>query len=277
MRRATAWLISLVLAAPAAVGQTAPAPACPKEMVRVANYCVDRWELSLLEATSRRPLSPYYPPHPKLLARVHSVWQVERATLGDDEARALPLPIVPSWQRGDFRIAAASSAGVVPQGYLTYHLAKRACEAAGKRLCTEAEWTTACRGSAGLKYPYGAHYVAGRCNIHRAIHPAHVLHGSSAVGHTDPRLNLVLERTGQALDPLLRPTGTTPGCASVWGDDAIYDMVGNLDEWIEDPNGTFVGGFYARVSTKGCEAKIAGHSAVYYDYSTGARCCKDAS
>jgi hypothetical protein len=277
MRGVAPWLSAVLLATTAAAGQPPPPKTCPAEMVRVGSYCVDRWEISLVEATSRQPLSPYYPPHPKLLARVHAVWQVERTTLGDEEARAMPLPIVPSWQRGDFRIAAVSAAGVVPQGYLTYHLAKRACEAAGKRLCSEAEWTTACRGSAGLKYPYGPHYVAGRCNIHRPIHPAHVLHGSSAVGHTDPRLNLVMEAAGETLDPLLRPTGTTTGCKSVWGDDAIDDMVGNLDEWIEDPNGTFLGGFYARVSTKGCEAKIAGHSAVYYDYSTGARCCKDAS
>jgi hypothetical protein len=274
-----AWkpLIAFALSASGAAAQPPAAKACPPEMVRVASYCVDRWEISLVDVASRRALSPYYPPHPKLLARVHSVWQVEKTTLGDDGARAMPLPIVPSWQRGDFRIEAASAGGVVPQGYLTYHLAKKACEAAGKRLCSEAEWTTACRGSAQLKYPYGSHYVAGRCNIHRTIHPAHVLHGSSAVGHTDPRLNLVMERVGDAVDPLLRATGTSTGCASVWGDDAIYDMVGNLDEWIDDPTGTFLGGFYARVSTKGCEAKIAGHSAVYYDYSTGARCCRDPS
>jgi formylglycine-generating enzyme required for sulfatase activity len=246
-------------------------------MVRVRNFCIDRWEASLVDPGSARPLSPYYPPHPKLLARVHTVWQVERLTLGDESARQMPLPIVPSWQRGPFEIQAVSAAGVVPQGYLSYHRAKTACEAAGKRLCSETEWTTACRGAAQLKFPYGSHYLAGRCNIHRTLHPAHVLHGSSSVGHTDPRLNLVMERVGEQLDPLLRTTGATSGCSSVWGDDAIHDMVGNLDEWIDDPGGVFVGGFYARVSTKGCEAKIAGHSPSYYDYSTGTRCCRNPS
>ena len=85
-------------------------------------------------------------------------------------------------------------------------------------------------------------------------------------------MNLVVE---SGVDPLLRVTGATSACASRWEDDAIYDMVGNLDEWIEDESGVFVGGFYARGTSKGCEARIEGHAAGYYDYSTGARCCKD--
>jgi formylglycine-generating enzyme len=264
---------------PANAGDQPPAgraSACPSEMVKVSDYCIDRWEASLVEAQTSSPLSPYYPPHPRLLARVHAVWQIERALLGDESARAMPLPLVPSAQRGDFSIKAVSAGGVVPQGYLSYHLARRACEAAGKRLCSEQEWTRACRGARQLKYPYGSHYVAGRCNIRRALHPAQVLHGSSSIGHTDPRLNLVMESNGSALDPLLRPTGGTPGCKSDWDGDAIYDMIGNLDEWIEDERGVFVGGFYARGGSKGCEAKISSHAPSYYDYSTGTRCCRDA-
>ena len=40
---------------------------------------------------------------------------------------------------------------------------------------------------------------------------------------------------------MLRRTGETPECISLWGDDGIADMVGNLDEWIDDAAGTFVG------------------------------------
>jgi hypothetical protein len=68
-------------------------------------------------------------------------------------------------------------------------------------------------------------------------------------------------------------TGATAGCRSDWGNDAIYDMVGNLDEWVDDPSGVFVGGFYARSTREGCEARVGVHPPVYYDYSTGARCC----
>jgi hypothetical protein len=109
--------------------------------------------------------------------------------------------------------------------------------------------------------------------VFRPIHPAAVLHGNASIGLTDPRLNLVVE-TGS--DPLLRPTGATSGCVSAWRGELIHDMVGNVDEWIEDPRGVFVGGFYSRMTTKGCEAKVRGHAPAYYDYSTGTRCCSDA-
>jgi formylglycine-generating enzyme required for sulfatase activity len=226
----------------------------------------------MVDAKTGRALSPYYPPSPRGLARIRSVWQVERFNLGDPGAVEMPLPDLPAWQEHErFRAKAVSRPGVVPQGYLTFYSARRACVAAGKRLCTEDEWVAACRGERDRRFPYGANYVAGRCNVFRAMHPAAVLHGSASVGLTDPRLNLVVE---EARDPLLRLTGATAGCVSRWGQDSIYDMVGNLDEWVDDDKGVFVGGFYARMTTKGCEAKISSHAPAYYDYSTGTRCCQ---
>ncbi len=289
MRRACASLIAfaglaaLVPAASAKPGPDVPGRAaraagtakraCPVEMASVRGFCIDRWEASLVERKSRRALSPYYPPQPKALARVREVWLVERERAGDPGARRMPLPELPSFQLEEsFDTLAVSRPGVVPQGYLTYHAARNACQAAGKRLCSEEEWVAACRGRADTKFPYGAHYAAGRCNVFRALHPAAVLHGNASMGLTDPRLNLVVEA---AKDPLLRLTGATAGCTSAWDDGPVYDMVGNLDEWIEDPSGVFVGGFYARMTTKGCEAKVTGHAPSYYDYSTGTRCCSD--
>ena len=75
---------------------------------------------------------------------------------------------------------------------------------------------------------------------------------------------------------MLERTGSRPHCASRWGDDAVYDMVGNLDEWIDPKNGTFVGGFYSRSTRKGCDAKVSAHPRRYLDYSLGIRCCKKA-
>ena len=73
--------------------------------------------------------------------------------------------------------------------------------------------------------------------------------------------------------PLLRRTGTTPRCASRWGDVEVFDMVGNLDEWVDDPEGTFVGGIYARAKKDGCASTVRSHGFDYSDYSTGFRCC----
>ena len=247
--------------------------ACPEEMVLAGATCIDRWEVSTVDARTGAPLSPFYPPHPNLIRRVLEVWDVERDSFGSPSARRMPLPDLPRIQRTEpFEPKAVSQPGVVPQGYFTYYLAKQACENAGKRLCTEEEWVTACRGARDTPYPYGGNYSRFKCNVHRFLHPAFVLHGNSSAGHTDPRLNLI-DESGR--DPLLRLTGATPDCASRWPEGDLYDMVGNLDEWIADASGVFVGGFYSRATDKGCEARIASHSPSYYDYSLGTRCCRD--
>jgi len=196
---------------------------------------------------------------------------VERRELGGEAARAMPLPSLSELQRtGRFEAKARSRPGVIPQSYLSLPLARRACENAGKRLCSQDEWVSACKGRPARKHPYGEAYRAGVCNVYRFIHPAAVLHGSPSLGHRDPRLNLVYE--GET--PLLRPTGELARCSTTWQDERLYDMVGNLDEWVEE--GMFLGGFYARSTTQGCEAKVTSHAPAYYDYSTGTRCCRDA-
>lgn len=229
--------------------------------------------MSTVDRATKLPLSPYYPPLPGYVTRVLDVWQIERFEWGSRAARALPLPELPLVEQGlTFEPLATSAPSVIPQAYLSREVAKRACANAGKRLCSHDEWQTACRGERGTKFPYGSAYDANRCNVFRAVHPARVLHGSFTMGHLDPRLNLLDELPG---GPLLRATGTSPGCVSVWGRDGIYDMVGNLDEWVSDDPGLFVGGFYARNTTNGCDAKVSNHAPTYFDYSTGARCCRD--
>jgi sulfatase modifying factor 1 len=245
---------------------------CSADMVRVHSFCIDRWEIATVDLKTAEALSPYYPPSPKLAASVRDAWLCERDQVGSVAARALPLPELSSFQREHhFEPRAVSRGGVVPQAYLSYHQAKGACENAHKRLCTKDEWVTACRGQKNTQFPYGDSYRPGRCNVHRAIHPGYVLHAASSIGLLDPRLNLVAEGD----DPLLHLTGSTATCASEWGSDQIFDMVGNLDEWVDE--GMFLGGFYARSTTKGCDAQISSHAPSYFDYSTGTRCCADPS
>jgi formylglycine-generating enzyme required for sulfatase activity len=59
--------------------------------------------------------------------------------------------------------------------------------------------------------------------------------------------------------------------------DGLYDLHGNLHEWVADPSGIFRGGFYADGSTNGpgCLYKTTAHAPGYHDYSTGFRCCAD--
>ena len=245
---------------------------CPKEMVNVAGrFCIDRYEDSLVDDGTGERLSPHYPPEPGVALRIWNKWEEDRLTVGPPSAREMPLPIFPDIERTeDFRPRAVSIRGVLPQGYISGRVAGEACARAKKRLCKHEEWTFACRGERQMKYPYGNEYRPGVCNVFRASHPAQKLHDNASTGHSDPRLGLVKAEDG----PLLRPTGSTKECVSRWGKDSIYDMVGNEDEWIDDPDGTFVGGFFSRSTKEGCDSIVSVHPITHWDYSIGLRCCK---
>ena len=107
----------------------------------------------------------------------------------------------------------------------------------------------------------------------------------------DPKLN---QEPG-----FLARTGEYDRCVSGYG---VYDMVGNLHEWISDVvgpsladkiplrddirdklekregNAIFMGGFYSTTAERGrgCAFVTIGHGRNYHDYSTGFRCCKRA-
>jgi formylglycine-generating enzyme required for sulfatase activity len=72
----------------------------------------------------------------------------------------------------------------------------------------------------------------------------------------------------------LAETGSHESCTNEYG---VYDMVGNLHEWVLDPAGTFQGGYYLDVTQNGdgCAYRTDAHEAWYHDYSTGFRCCAD--
>lgn len=158
----------------------------------------------------------------------------------------------------------------IPQGYISGRVAAAACAEAGKRLCRSEEWLDACRGDSRV-YPYGDTFEPGRCNIRRDAHPVVELFGAAADWSpgqmNDPRLN-------QLPDGLAR-SGAYEGCMTP---DGVFDLHGNLHEWVDDPSGVFRGGFYvdAEINGDGCSYVTTAHSPGYHDYSTGFRCCRDA-
>ncbi len=98
-----------------------------------------------------------------------------------------------------------------PARGVTWFQARDACQAAGKRLCTAAEWTTACRGDEDRTFPYGDAYEANTCN------------------GFDARRDDAVE-TGGMLEASLADDGLleASGCVSVHG---AYDLSGNVWEW----------------------------------------------
>ncbi|MBK6693687.1 MAG: SUMF1/EgtB/PvdO family nonheme iron enzyme [Myxococcales bacterium] len=208
------------------------ASTCSAEMVLVGSVCVDRWEATLVSIDDdgrEEAHSPYEAPNGK-------------------------------------RVKAISRAGVTPQAHISKDEAKRACRAAGKRLCRGAEWRKACQGPQGTRYPYGGARKPGACVDSGRTSPVHKLHGGdhSVATMNDPRLNQVPGTVAK--------TGAAAECVNDYG---VHDMVGNLHEWTDD--GAFRGGYYLDTTQngEGCDYKTTAHATSYYDYSTGFRCCAD--
>lgn len=172
---------------------------------------------------------------------------------------------------GTRTVRAVPAAGITPQAYLSGAEASRACVASGKRLCTSAEWLAACRGSMSSMFPYGPAHVDGACNDSYDGHPAIDFFGTSngiwdTAHMNNPGINQQANTVAKG--------GAFAQCATPTG---IFDLHGNLHEWVDDPTGTFRGGFYADASLNGagCTYATTAHAFTYHDYSTGFRCCAD--
>ncbi len=249
-------------------------PACGESMVRVDGYCIDRYEAYLV----RRNPNGERVPHPYF----------ERP-----EAGAV--------------YEAKNERGAFPQAYVSRVESSAACANAGKRLCTIAEWRGACEGPKHTIYPYGETRRAGLCNTDRP-HLLSLRFGADAhrwryEDFNDPALD---QEPG-----FLARAGAFDGCV---GDLGVYDLVGNVHEWVSDDvdralvdrlgiapdptephssggrplrsfqpwqpgNGVFMGGFYStrEENGAGCGFITIAHDPGYHDYSTGFRCCADAS
>jgi len=108
-------------------------------------------------------------------------------------------PSVPFFQ-GDHTVLQTPNFPVVGVSWLD---AVNYCKWAGKRLLTEAEWEKAARGTHGLIYPWGNKVLSKRAN-----------YSGKADGFE-----------------YMAPVGTFPMGRSVYG---VYDMAGNVSEWVED-------------------------------------------
>jgi hypothetical protein len=190
------------------------------------------------------------------------------------------------------RIIAKSLPGVRPQSSVSRKIAENACWNAGKRLCTIREWIRACSGVESYTYPYGDNEQKGACNT-RKTHIISQLFGSKwGQQMKAPETNMI--------SGFLAKTGEYSRCVSSYG---VYDMVGNLHEWVGDfvddkiiasrprigpasksngfkavpGNGIFMGGFYGTSGENGsgCNYMTIVHGPEQDDYSIGFRCCKD--
>jgi hypothetical protein len=216
---------------------------CKENMSRIGRFCIDRFEI-VLE--------------------------------GKDGTRFRHNMHPPEHMSG---LKAVSLGGMNPQGHLSAPQAGKACENAGKRLCTSDEWEAACKGGDN-SFPYGAVVDGSKCNVDKR--EPHILdYYFPEIPH--------LQRTGKQFnDPLLlldpayqTKAGEKIGCVTASG---VFDMDGNMSEWVSDTSskgnitlGTFRGAPFSGHAHEGCARKTTTHDARYYDYSLSTRCCSEVS
>lgn len=130
----------------------------------------------------------------------------------------------------------------------------------------------ACEGPRRTLYPYGNTFIDGACNEGRSTNPVIEIYGPNATFSwdemNDPQLDL--------LPNTVSAGGAFTECVS---SAEVYDLNGNLDEWVLDltpsGHGIFKGGYFvdATINGDGCTYTTTAHSPSYHDYSLGFRCC----
>ncbi|MGC6417229.1 MAG: protein kinase domain-containing protein [Bradymonadia bacterium] len=132
-------------------------------------------------------------------------------------------------------------AGSRPRVNVTFNGAQALCAKAGKRLCTDREWSTGCYGRGGGRYPYGKTFKGGHCNT----------------------------ETADGSEGTLKATGRYKRCRSAWG---LYDMSGNVAEWTASKR--VRGGDYASDEDDAACSAGGGRSPGTSRGNIGFRCCK---
>lgn len=127
----------------------------------------------------------------------------------------------------------------LPLTNVTIDQARYICKTVGKRLCSAYEWTNACLGAQRYRYGYGNAYIKGECNVN-----------SSSV----------------------LPTGVKINCR---GGAMVFDMVGNVMEWVESAEGPVaMGGAHTAGDVADCFSSRFFPPEARSDQ-VGFRCCMD--
>ena len=160
--------------------------------------------------------------------------------------------------------------GVKPAVMMDWNEAERACTIEGKRLCSVEEWEFACEGPGMWPYPYGAERDETACNIDRPVEPPDL------GAFSDPsRVSAEVSRLDKRV-----ASGEMQRCISPFG---VHDMTGNVDEWVDNPQGkrlvppyrsSLKGGYWGPIRAR-CRPMTSSHNEWFSFYQVGFRCCAD--
>ncbi len=143
-----------------------------------------------------------------------------------------------------------------PMNCVDYFGAQQYCAYVGGRLCTEVEWLEACKGTEDRAFPYGDAFDPRACNVQ-----------STASGiDGDP--------------PSSVPVASDLSCEG--GFAGLYDMAGNVFEWLADCQDTYCkfrgGGYLTNEPLErftACGGACAGNQKSLQSGTVGIRCCRD--
>ena len=161
-------------------------------------------------------------------------------------------------------------AGQKPVVAVNWIQAGEQCKAVGKRLCTDTEWTLACEGPERLPYPYGYVRNVDACNVDRP----YIMPDDAKWANAKTRPEEIARLDQRDL------SGTRESCISPYG---VYDMTGNVDEWVVNENGKekdkpyvsgLKGGYWGPVRDR-CRPMTTDHNQWHTGYQVGFRCCDD--
>ncbi len=143
-----------------------------------------------------------------------------------------------------------------PMNCVSYFGAEQYCQFVAGRVCKEAEWLEACRGSEARNFPYGDTFEFDVCNYQSSNN----------------------RKPGQGLDT--EPVSSNAQCQG--GFDGLYDMAGNVAEWVDKCTGDyckFRGGAYLTNDPvdhfTACGGVCAGNQKTFEVGTVGIRCCRD--
>lgn len=191
------------------------------------------------------------------------------------------------------RYEAPGAALAQPLVMYTYTESLAWCAHRGKRLCFDDEWTAACAGPAGHKYPYGDTHKPGTCNDDMSwkAYSQDKLNGWPWSASTPQigSLTELLSKTSAisnwgktAADHVQElyqatPAGSKAGCGGAWG---VYDLQGNVEEWTTRRDGgkaSFHGNLKGRywAEPRTCQSQVTTHGDGFRFYEIGFRCCQD--
>ncbi len=142
-----------------------------------------------------------------------------------------------------------------PINCVTHYGAEQYCTFASAELCSQEQWLAGCRGGEGRAFPYGGVYDLATCNVQ----------------------STTVTVEGRARTTM--PVGALAGCEG--GLAGLYDMAGNVAEWVADCKGTyckFRGAGYLSNDPidffTGCTGVCSGNQKTLQSGTVGFRCCR---